>query len=360
MSDGSAWGRGPTPRDEMTLSTPARLVILAPNWLGDIVMALPAMAGVRQAFPEAHLAVAARRGLAGLFDAVPSVDEVIPLEGRRRDDAARLRAGRFDVALLLPNSFAAAWLAWRAGVAGRWGYRTDGRRLLLTRAIGRPSRQGHQAEYYQELVRRLGLAAGPPAPPLQVDESMRRRARALLERHGWTAGRPLVGVAPGAAYGHAKRWPPERFAAVIRALAADGVQAVVVGTAQDADAALDIERALGDPGGDGPVNLVGRTDLAALIGVLSQCRSVVTNDSGAMHLAAALGVPVTAMFGPTDERVTAPLPLTDPGAAGRAHVVLTHAVRCRPCLLRECPIDHRCMTGIRPEDVLAAVRRQLG
>ncbi|MDE3156540.1 MAG: lipopolysaccharide heptosyltransferase II [Acidobacteriota bacterium] len=332
-----------------------RLAIFAPNWLGDAVMALPALADVRRAWPEARLIVAARRSVIRLFEAVPIVDEVLPLGGD--GEVERVRAGRFDAALLLPNSFAVAWLARRAGVPERWGYRGDGRRLLLTRAVARPSRRGHQAEYYQELVRRLGMAVGPIAPQIRPSEAALRRARTLLAEGGWDGAAPLVGVAPGAAFGHAKRWPPDRFAAVIRALSAAGVATVVVGSAADADAGREIERALAGATLTAPcVDLVGRTSLPELFGTLALCRAVVTNDSGAMHVAAALGVPVTAIFGPTDERVTSPLP-TSQGT--RAHAVLARQVWCRPCMLRECPIDHRCMTRIPPEEVLAALWRQL-
>jgi heptosyltransferase-2 len=350
-----------------------RLVVFVPNWLGDAVMALPAIADVRRAQPKVHLAVAARRSVAPLFDAVPIVDEVIALDSRGgildrsrfMADVQRLRAGRFDAALLLPNSFAAAYLAWRAGVPERWGYRGDFRRLLLTRAAARPSPRGHQAEYYQELVRELtgsGLRAsglGPDAEPLvSVAPAAADRARGLLAARGWRPEAPLVGIAPGAAYGHAKRWPPAHFAAAMRALAADGLQLVVVGSAGDVDSVREIGRALSQEASRiAWIDLAGRTDLSTLIGVLGNCRALVTNDSGAMHLAAAIGVPVTAMFGPTDERATSPLPRG--GDTAHAHAVLATDVRCRPCMLRDCPIDHRCMTRILPEDVVAQVRRQL-
>jgi len=160
---------------------------------------------------------------------------------------------------------------------------------------------------------------------------------------------PLVGMAPGAAYGHAKRWPPLRVAEVIGRLTQErGATCVLVGASGDRDAGREIESAL--PSGVRAVNLIGRTDLRALIGVLSRCAAFVSNDSGAMHLAAAAGVPVTAIFGPTDERVTAPI---------GNHDVLVHPVFCRPCMLRDCPIDHRCMKGITVEAVVASVERHL-
>lgn len=312
-----------------------RLVILSPNWLGDAVMALPAIADVRREWPRADIMVAARRPIAPLFQIVAEVSGVIDVE--------RVDRG-FDAALLLPNSFRSALLVANAGVAERWGYRTQWRAPLLTRAI-EPTRGLHQAEYYQHLVHALGIPNGPIEPRLEVPQSVREIGAQLLAGAGWTRGAPLVALAPGAAYGGAKRWPSESFAELARTLAADGVQCVMIGTAADAPAAAEVART------SAVLNLVGRTDLPTLAGVLVNCRGLVTNDSGAMHLAAAAGVAVTAMFGPTDERATRPL--------GDAHRVLTHPVWCRPCMLRECPIDHRCMRGIAPADVAASARRVL-
>ncbi|MGE5243211.1 MAG: lipopolysaccharide heptosyltransferase II [Betaproteobacteria bacterium] len=314
-----------------------RLLIVAPNWLGDAVMALPAVADVRRAWPDAAIAVSARRSIAPLFSMVDGVE----LAG----------ASRPDVALLLPNSFRSALTAALARIPERWGYRADWRGLLLTRAIDRPARV-HQVEYYQHLVRALDVPTGDSTPRLAVAPAACEAAARLLAVAGREAGRPLVGLAPGAAYGPAKRWPPAYFAEVARSLAADGVQPVVVGSAADAAAAGEVLSALGTAAR--PIDLVGRTDLPTLAGVLAQCRVVVSNDSGAMHLAAAVGAPVVAIFGPTDERMTAP---GSPSALGRRpSAILQHPVWCRPCLLRECPLDHECMRGVAPSLVLSTVR----
>jgi heptosyltransferase-2 len=181
-----------------------------------------------------------------------------------------------------------------------------------------------------------------------VPDAVRAAGERLLVDAGWNGSSPLVALAPGAAYGGAKRWPPESFAQLAAALAGDGVMCLLVGSAADANTAREVKAA-------SPLvrtlDLVGRTDLPTLAGVLTHCRTLVTNDSGAMHLAAAAGVAVTAVFGPTNERATRPL--------GPAHVVVTHPVWCRPCMLRECPIDHRCMRGVRVAAVLDAARRML-
>jgi heptosyltransferase-2 len=326
-----------------------RLVICAPNWLGDAVMALPALGGVRAAFPDARIAIAARASVAPLFEEhTPAAqDDVVVLKGG--DETATLASGSFDTALLLPNSFRAAWAARQAGIAERWGYRGNLRGWLLTRAVAKPRGRVHQATYYADLVRGVGMPVRESVPRVSVRTETATRAQALLERSGVTVASPLVGFAPGAAYGHAKRWPPRRVAEVIARLSNErGVTCVLVGAAGDRGAGREIESSL--PRGARVVDLIGRTDLRLLAGVLARCQAFVSNDSGAMHLAAALGVPVAAIFGPTDERVTAP-----PGG----HDVLVHDVFCRPCMLRDCPIDHRCMKGIPADAVFDVVTARL-
>jgi heptosyltransferase-2 len=238
-------------------------------------------------------------------------------------------------------------MAWRAGIAERWGYASDWRGSLLTRPV-QPPRQLHQAAFYQHLVRTLGFPSGALEPTIDAPPSSVARAGELLTQAGWDHQALLIALAPGAAYGGAKRWPAANFAASAATLAADGCVAVLIGTPADAPAGRECLEMIGR--GVPVINLIGTTDLTTLAGVLSLCRGLISNDSGAMHLAAALGVPVTAMFGPTDETATRPL--------GRASsVVLTHRVWCRPCMLRECPLDHRCMLGISADSVIAAVRR---
>jgi heptosyltransferase-2 len=326
-----------------------RLVILAPNWLGDAVMSLPAIADVRRGLPDARIAVAARGPVAPLFDLV-GVDEVLTLGSRWSDEARILRDGQFEAALLLPNSIRSALVAARAAIPERCGYSTDLRRPLLTRAVPRP-RGVHQVAYYQQLVKQLGFDNGPDEPRIAVPSAARAAADALLTSHGRKSG-ALVAIAPGAAFGGAKRWPPEHFSSLVDALAGDGVQSTLVGARADRPSADTVvarlsaaSRALP------PIDLVGGTTLAELAGVLAECRTLVTNDSGAMHMAAAVGTPVTAVFGPTNERETRPL--------GPRHTVITGDAWCRPCMLRECPLDHWCMRSVEAGTVLTAARRTL-
>jgi heptosyltransferase-2 len=347
-----------------------RLVVVAPNWLGDAVMALPAIADVRRGLPAASIVVAARPSVAPLFTLVRDVDEVLTLP----KDGSWPLAG-CDAALLLPNSFHSALMVARAGVPERWGYRTDWRGLLLTRAVPRAPSGVHQVESYRHLVRALGFPNGGLAPRIDPPPALAAAGAGVLRQTGWDGRTPLVALAPGAAYGSAKRWPPRAFADLAAGLADDGIGTVLLGAAADVPTASDVLRALS--GRAALVNLVGKTDLPALAGVLVNCRALVANDSGALHLAAALGVNVTALFGPTNERLTAPLAFGEPrGAEPRAmspeiratspepqatsHVtVLTHPVWCRPCMLRECPLDHDCMHGIGVPLVLDATRRWL-
>lgn len=327
----------------MATYTPSRLVIRTPNWLGDVVMALPAIGMIRGGYPDAELTVAVPRAFAPVFDQQTSAGLIEVIE------PAALGAGQFDTIILMTNSFGSAWAARRAGIPERWGYAAAGRRLLLTRAVRRPRGTVHQVEYYRALASELDMPQGDPVPRMVPGERTHELATALIEAER-LGDRPLVGFAPGAAYGHAKRWPPAYVANVIASVAATSVTCVLVGSAADQDAGREIESALGSrtlaPGR--MVNLIGRTDLRRLIGLLTRCAVFVTNDSGSMHLAAALGTPVVAMFGPTDERMTAP--------RGPAHAdVLVADVFCRPCMLRDCPIDHRCMKRITPERVLEAI-----
>ena len=336
-----------------------RVLIRAPNWLGDAVMAIPAMAALRRHFRSARLTVAAPAAVAALFRERTTVepDAVIELAGTRRTEVDAVRGGLFGTVVLLPNSFRSAWQMRRAGVPERWGYASAGRRLVLTKAARRPSRREvrHQADYYRELVRRLGVdCAADELPRVDVSDASVRAAEALLAKQKVPAGAPFVAFLPGAAYGQAKQWPSERMAELSARLAtARGARSVILGAAHDRPAARAIEswlRARAPEAAPFVIDLVGRTSLGALAGVLARAVVCVTNDSGGMHLASALGCPVVAIFGPTDERATRPC---------GDHDLMTEAVFCRPCLLRDCPIDHRCMKRVTVDRVWAAVTTRL-
>jgi heptosyltransferase-2 len=326
------------------VTDPERLVVRAPNWIGDVVLSLPALRDLRRLFPAAWLAILARPWVAELYRAVPEVDAVAESRGHSRDVEA-LR-GRFDLGVLLPNSFGTALVLWRSGIPERWGYATDGRGALLTRRCRVPDdvRGRSQVYYYRAMLEGLGLAVeGAPDASLACPDEWAARGRALLGDEG-----PWIGVNPGAFYGTAKRWLPERFAAAADLVARrTGARVAIVGGAS--------ERGLGDAIAgqlEAPSRvLCGETSLSDLVGVLKQMRLLLTNDSGPMHLAAAVGTPLVAVFGSTDWAETAPI-------SARARVVREEA-ECAPCLLRECPIDHRCMTRVGVDRVAAAAQELL-
>jgi heptosyltransferase II len=340
---------------------PAAVLVVAPNWLGDAVMALPAIADVKRAFPSARLVVAARRSVAEVFRLTPFVDELAALGWSGRwwqrslldRDAAHLRELGTELAILLPNSFASAWLVKRAQVAHRWGYASDMRARLLSRAVPQPAGSMHQGAYYQHLTRELGIESGPLEPVVTVPEAVHASARSFLVERGWNESAPLVVFAPGAAYGTAKRWIPRYVASVASMLVQKhNTTCVLVGSRADSTTTRQILGCLDAGGASQVIDVTGDTTIEMLAGLLGIAQACVSNDSGAMHLAAAVGTPVVALFGPTNEYETSPLT-----RHGRRAAVLTHPVWCRPCMLRECPIDHRCMKGITPERVFDTLTR---
>lgn len=316
-----------------------RLAIRAPNWVGDVMLSLPAVRDLRRNLPDARIEVLARPWVAGLYEAVSEVDGVRVSQGFR-EGVSKLK-GAFDAALLLPNSFASALQARLAGIPERWGYGTDGRGLLLTRKARVPGgvRGRNQVYYYRAMLEGIGLAvSASPDSSLHCPEAWRERGEALLGEGG-----PWIGLNPGAFFGSAKRWIPSRYAAVGDLLARRiGGRVVVMGGPAERPLGEAIAGAM-----RAPVRvLCGETTLPELVGVLARLRLLLTNDSGPMHVAAALGIPLVAIFGPTDWRET--YPLTE------RHRLVREDVPCAPCLLRDCPIDHRCMQLLTVERVAEA------
>jgi heptosyltransferase II len=314
---------------------PFRILIRASNWLGDSVISIPAVRAIKSGRPDAHLTVLTPEKIAAVWRLVPEVDEVISL-GKKSLWQARglIRVQpRFDAGIVFPNSFRVALELWLAGVPRRVGYAGHFRRWLLNQVVRQRERNGpppHQAEHYLDLARSLGAEAG-----------LGELAIAPLPRAIAPANR--IGLCPGAEYGPAKRWLPERFAAVA---AVTGGEWVLFGTAKDGTVGAEIAAALGER----CLNLIGQTTLEQLIEELGKCRLLLTNDTGTMHLATLLGVPVVAVFGSTEPSLTGPL--------GRGNRVVRHQVECSPCFLRECPLDFRCMKAVSVEEVARAVNRE--
>ena len=336
-------GAGERERGFMSGFVPSRVVIRAPNWLGDVVLSLPAVRDVRRAFPQARLSVLARPSVAPLYEAVPEIDAVLEGKGWREEISA-LR-GQFDLAVLLTNSMGTALAAVVAGVPQRWGYATQGRGLLLTRGapVAAHLRGRSQVHYYRAMLAAMGLPTSDAldtsiAPP----QAWRDAGRALLG-----PGR-FFGIAPGAAKGTAKQWPPERFAAAADLLSGKlEAQAVLLGSAADTSAARAVALAMKTPSKD----LCGRTDLRAFVGLVACLDGLVANDSGAMHIGASVGIPTVGVFGPTNPDETHPV--------GRRAGFVRGVAECSPCRHATCPIDHRCMTSVAPLSVVEVLLREV-
>jgi heptosyltransferase-2 len=327
-----------------------KILIRATNWVGDAIMALPALRAVRSRFPEAEISILARPYVAAIYKEQQVCDNMMLVEDAR-DIVSELRTQKFDTALLLQNAFQAAWFVWRAGIPERIGYARDGRSLLLTKALPAPKPGEipmHEQYYYLELLRRAGWLDSLPNESfikLHVPEENHRRAAEFLLSQGVKSDGLRIAIGAGASYGSAKCWPPDRFAELANRLQAKAQADVILfGTPAEASVASAIAAGMSHP----PTDLTGKTSIHDLPALLSQCHLFIGNDSGAMHVAAAVGLPVVAVFGPTDPFGTAPV-------TPRCTVVQEKPY-CSPCFLRRCPTDHRCMTRVTPEAVETAAR----
>jgi heptosyltransferase II len=343
---------------------PRKILVRAPNWIGDAVMCEPALRGLRSLFPEAELAMLAKPAIAELFAAYPGLNRVLVYDKEvhagmagKWSLAGTLRRHGFDLAVLFQNAFEAAFIAWLAGIPRRYGYATDGRVLFLTQpvAVPRPDNLVHQVEYYWNMLKPLGVSGEAPPPTLHVSADEDRMVDGRFASAGIDPSSIMIGVNPGSTYGRAKRWLPERFAEVAHRLVerlrrTEGAPVVVVILGAKGEELLgkDIASRIGRQS----IVLSGATTIRELMAVVKRCRLLITNDTGPMHIAAAFGVPIVAIFGPTDARTTAPY--------GQERSVVRETVDCAPCLLRDCPIDHRCMTRIPVDRVYEAAVKQLG
>lgn len=325
-----------------------KILVRATNWIGDAVMTTPALGVLRSAFPRAEIVLAANPVVAELMTPHPSCDRVIVYDkkGAHKGLSGLLRlsgalAGEgFDLAVLFQNAIEAAIIAFAARIPIRAGYRTDGRRLFLTHGVPVSAEvlRLHHTQYYLNMLDALGIRHAEPRLVLSCTVEERSRARHLLGEGRWVA------VNPGAAFGSAKRWYPERFAEVADILASDyGFKVLLLGGPGEAEIGAVIENGMKSR----PFNLIGRTSVRELMALVSCMDLVVTNDSGPMHIAAAFDRPIVALFGPTDHTTTSPL-------CSNCAIVRADT-DCAPCLKRTCPTDHRCMVRISVEQVLDAV-----
>jgi len=306
-------------------------------------MSLPALVAIRNRYPQARISILAKPSVADLYIHESVIDEIIVYNLKSSWDMGRkLRDRQFDCAILFQNAFEAAWIAWLARIPTRIGYKRDGRQLLLTQAVNIPGPgeiPRHERFYYLELLRRAGLIDSLPQ-----NEAIHLRSQTP------PTGKRVIGVSPGAAYGTAKRWLPERFAEAAGALAeARGASIALFGTKSERGLCEEIAQRLN---GRPVTNYAGETTLGQFIDLAAGCELFLTNDSGSMHVASALGVPTVAIFGATDDTTTGP--------TGLNARVVRQPVDCSPCLLRECPIDHRCMIGVSAELVVKEALQLLG
>jgi len=335
-----------------------RILVRGTNWIGDAVLTTPALMAIRKGFPQAKIALLAKPAIAELLHRHPAVDEIVLYRdpgphaglGGKLTLARLLRRGRYDLAILFQNAFEAAAITALAGIPNRYGYATDGRSFLLTHRVPLTPkiRRSHQVHYYLELLRPLGIQVDPGPPTLLTTAEEDTEAVEHLRAFEVDVKKVLIGLNPGSVYGTAKRWLPERFAEVAdRAAAEHGGVVLIFGGQGEEELGAALAGKMTAP----TLVLSGRTTVRRLMALIKQCRLFITNDTGPMHIATAFGVPTVAIFGPTDPVTTSPF--------GSGHELVRHPVDCSPCLLRECPIDHRCMQGISVEMVHAAAMRQL-
>lgn len=323
-----------------------RIIVKGTNWIGDVFLSLPAVYALSHIFPDAAVDIALKRPLGDLVGGVSAIDSVLDYDGTPRGELSLVRAmrrARYDIGVIFPRSLHSALLVYLGGARRRVGYRADGRSILLTDGVDRTPeiRALHQSHYYRHLVSVLGDPGDLVTPRICPAPDAAAWADKFLGCAGYRGG-PLFGINPGAAYGDAKRWFPDRFAAVADRLAERfGGTVLIVGGAHDKAIQAEVATAMESR----PIMAAGATTIKQLIALISRCTLFVTNDSGPMHISAALGVPVAAVFGPTNPDTTSPM--------GSASIV-RHEFECSRCLLRSCPIDHRCMKSVTAAEVFEA------
>ncbi len=342
----------------MTFLARKRIIIRMPNWIGDLVMATPILADLRKTFPNAHITAMCKAPNSQLLQHDPNIDELFSFHKvsgfgsrrQKREIIQKIRDGKYDLGILLTNSFSSAWWFWQGNVKRRLGYRGQWRQLLLTDAIPLPKKltNQHLVVSYKMLLEPLQIPLSDSKPTLYLENKELDNARQLLAKRGIKKDHILVGINPGAAYGSAKCWLPERFRDVTQKLLEDpSITIVYFGDPTTAPLIKQICQNLPDR----VINLAGVTSLRELACLIKLCDILLTNDSGPMHIAAALGTPLVALFGSTNEITTGPY---------KTGIVIHKHVACSPCYKRVCPIDFRCMKQIEVQEVLQTILKMLG
>lgn len=335
-----------------------RVVVRGTNWIGDSVMTVPALRALRRVLPEAEITLVVRPSAKGLFADASFIDKLLVYDRRNVFSAlSQVREYRrqgFDLAVLFQNAFEAALIPALAGVPWRIGYATERRQPFLSHPVALPEWRStkHEVFYYLYLITALEQALygtskiceAEPDAALEISPERRGQAKAFLESHGVVDSKSIVVICPGSINSRAKRWPAESFAKVADQLLLENKQVVIIGSKDEVDVCSDVVNRMKL----NPVNLTGKTSIDQITGILTQGDVLITNDTGPAHIAAALGRPTLVIFGPTNPLTTRPL-------SGQAEV-LRHPPECAPCMLRDCPIDHRCMTAITVDEVLERSR----
>jgi heptosyltransferase-2 len=331
------------------------ILIRGTNWIGDAILTLPAMASIRATYPHAHIAVLVKPWVADIYKLFSAVDEVIIYEDKYDTPAgvfrlaSMLKNRNFDAAILLQNAIEAAIIAFMARIPLRAGYDSDARGLLLTHSVKRTKeiRKVHQIEYYLEMVKALGCVSVDREMWLETKINL-HDARNIVKKYMPETNKAIIGIAPGATYGPAKRWLPDRFAAVADKLSESfPMQGILLGSKADWETAEEVRKASRTK----LINLAGKTNLLEAIHLISRCRLFLSNDSGLMHIAGALNIPTVAIFGSTNPITTSP--------AGNSFTIVRKDVSCSPCMKETCPTDFRCMKLISVENVFAAAQNIL-
>jgi len=330
-----------------------RVVVRGTNWVGDSVMTVPALRALRRVLPDAHITLVIRPSARGIFSEADFVDDVLLYDRKGVlsvfPQIREWRRRKFDLAVLFQNAFEAALIPFLAGVPVRLGYATESRRALLTHPLELPDWRSsrHEVFYYLYVVTALeqmlfgtsSICEADPDTTIQISETRKAEAADLLRAHGVRQGELVVALCPGSINSRAKRWPAEAYAALADRLIDDHRQVLLIGSKDEADVSDDVTNRMRHR----PIVLTGKTSLDQITAVLSAVDLIVTNDTGPAHIGAALGRPTLVIFGPTNPLTTRPF---SPAAE-----ILRHPPDCAPCMLRDCPIDHRCMTAITVDEV---------
>lgn len=341
-----------------------KILVRGTNWIGDTVMTVPALTELRRAFPGAHITLHARPAAAEVLQDAGFVDEIIPIGGRSKagsifSQTRQIREGKFDLGITFTNSPESAAVQWLARVPVRFGYATQRRSKFLTDAIEVPEwkNERHEVYYYLSLIESVktkilgadAVAETDPALILNVSAEKLAAAAGKLSELGVDRTRPLVALGIGSTNSRAKRWPADRYAALADRLALEtSAQILLVGSNGDKEVAAEVKRLATAT----MIDICGQTSVGEAMAILGQADLLISNDMGLAHVAPAVGTPTIVIFGPTNDVTTRPF--------SQNAEIIRHFVDCAPCMLRDCPIDHRCMTGVSVDEVFDRAKARLG